>query len=176
MMSLIAYRCGVVSSLEQLPTIDVPEHRSGGKLVVHLGSSDPARLICLPENPLPELESVCIGLPVDPCPMWIRRDVRTSGFEEAVEELQGASVVVGSDSLFTHVSCLMGIPTLCIHTSPGGMSSYSREVYPTGASMVADRGMADPITVRKTLLQLSGQENIYARSDRQEQEGMELHP
>ena len=175
MMSLIAYRCGVVSRLDQLPAVKVPEHKPGGSLVVHLGSSDPARLVCLSENPFPELESVCIGLPVDPCPIWIEKDARSAGFKKALEELAAASVVVGSDSLFTHVSCLMGIPTLCIHTSPRGMSSYSREVYPTGASMVADRGMADPIAVRKTLLQLSGQENLDACRDRQEQEGMELH-
>jgi len=177
MMSLIAYRCGVVSSLAELPVVEVPKKSvSNGKMVVHLGSSDPNRLVCLPHNPFPEVESVCIGLPVDPCPVWVDSDKRSEGFEIAVEELRGASLMVGSDSLFSHVSCLMGIPTLCIHTSSRGCISYSREAYPTGRSMVADRGLSDPIAVRKTLLQPSRQEISDARSDRQEQERMDVHP
>lgn len=176
MMSLIAYRCGVVPSLSKLPPVQFPEPPSpDGGLVVHLGSNDPARVVCLSEKPL-DRPSTCIGLPSDPCPVWIDEDRRSDGFEDALDALRGASAVVGSDSLFTHVSCLMGIPTLCIHTSERGYSSYFREAYPTGVSMVAERGMADPIAVRTKLLHSSDKENSDARSDRQMREGMELHP
>ena len=177
MISLIAYRCGVVSSLSEFPFVEVPDRQvRGSTLVVHLGSADPARVVCLPGNPMPGLKNVCIGLPMDPCPIWIDEDRRGVGFEGAVGALEGAALVVGSDSLFTHVSCLMGIPTLCIHTSVGGYLSYSREAYPMGLSMVADRGMASTITVRTKLLQLSDQENSDARSNRQKGDEMELHP
>ena len=175
MMSLIAYRCGAVSTVSQLPSISVPPH-NGEKLVVHLGSSDISRQICLADNPFPEFDSVCIGLPNDPCPTWIGEDRRGIGFDSAINALSNAAIMIGSDSLFTHVSCLMGITTACIHTSQKGMENYSRGVYPTGVSMVAKRGMTNPNAVRKTILQISGQEIFNGCRNRQEQEGMALRP
>jgi hypothetical protein len=104
----------------------------------HFGSADRARVF-IPTVPIADgFTRVCLGGKDDPCPSWMDVDLRGCSIDDSVSTMSRSSLVCGSDSLFTHLSGLYGVPTVCIHSSKAGMGAYDRSVY--GQSCISTIG------------------------------------
>jgi len=153
MAAFIAYLGGVCPSPFVPPSIPWAPRPSETKrrAVFHFGASDPRRHIRIEMKPL-EMECVCVGGPRDPAPDWIDEDLRGLSLEQTVEEIRKSAVMVGSDSLMTHLSGVAGVPTACFHATPREESTYSRMAYANGVSLLAAaEGIVNPMLVREAV-------------------------
>jgi len=103
--------------------------RPGPMACFHFGSSDEARKIVPGDRMCEGYTSVCMGGKNDPCPEWIDVDMRGASLRESVETMLVSGVVCGTDSAFTHLSGIYGIPTVCVHNSASAMMVYNRSIY-----------------------------------------------
>jgi hypothetical protein len=153
MAAFMAYVAGVCDSLGITPRFPRAPRRSKPKerAAFHFGASDASRRIEIARKPL-EMECVCVGGRRDPIPDWIDEDLRGLSLEDTIEEIVNSKVMVGSDSLMTHLSGLAGVPTACFHATLREEASYSRELYACGVSMLAGPGgIVNPMLVREAV-------------------------
>jgi hypothetical protein len=121
------------------------------RAVFHFGAADSRRHIRIDRKPL-EMDCVCVGGLHDPAPDWIDEDFRGLSLEQTVEEIRKSAVMVGSDSLMTHLSGLAGVPTACFHATPREELAYSRMAYACGVSLLAAaEGIVHPMLVREAV-------------------------
>lgn len=142
----LCYLAGLTDSCNTEPTFPVPSEEfrwvgGGTNVGYHFGSSSMARKLEFEGDPYPDYTSVCFGGPEDPCPSWIKVDYRGEKLVNCVRTMASMRSFIGSDSLFTHISGLMSIPTVCIHTTDIGLVTHSRSMYPNGDSMLCDTGV-----------------------------------
>lgn len=136
MVNFMRYLVGLDTELSTvMPRIEsiVVDCEKRREVVFHFGSNDRRRQIQMIERPLPEsVTTVCVGTENEPCPGWIDVDLRGEGFGNCLYRACGATIVVGSDSVYTHVSGIAGVPTLCL----AGENEWiaSRRCYQRGES------------------------------------------
>ena len=104
-------------------------------IACHLGGGDPGRHIDLPVHSREECQYVCLGGKNDPLGENMI-DARGCSLMASCKVMLGAKSVVGSDSLFTHLSGVLGVETLCMHN--GGLSYLisNRRIYARGRSSI----------------------------------------
>jgi len=115
-----------------------------GYACYHFGSDDYDRCISIESDPFPSLTSVCLGGPDDKCPDWIDVDMRSNDLVESAKIIVSSNVMVGSDSLFSHISGMHEVPTICVMKKKSSLTVNSRSVYRHGADVLSMTGLVSP--------------------------------
>lgn len=152
--SCMAYAGGLIQELSVVPSMPeaAVKYSVCGKVAAfHFGASDERRAIRIPNRPFgPAWRCICLGTKNDPCETWIDEDRRGAPISETLDAIAASSLVVGSDSMVTHLSGIAGIPTLCLHRSLLTIKLADRGVYVRGRSVpVSPKGILDAAEVRE---------------------------
>jgi len=142
--SLMRYLTGLTSSLSlvSMPRPSESFRHVGGSstVVYHFGGSSVSKFIHVRTNPYPEMTAVFAGARTDPMPSWGDVDMRGASLSDLCLTLREASACVGSDSLVTHISSLMEVPTVALHASSQSISMSDRKYSPRGHSVLYNEG------------------------------------
>jgi len=143
--SYMRYLTGLDKSLSEFPSAPPvsPDyaHIGGASCIVyHFGGSSPSQLIDMDSDPFPGLISIFTGTDRDPIPSWADIDLRGSSLVSLCRILRISAACVGSDSLVTHISSLLGVPTVALHTVPRSMPMSDRKYASRGHSVLYNEG------------------------------------
>jgi hypothetical protein len=140
----MCYSTGLISKplVSPYPCIDKRyRHSPRGHVVYHLGGSRKDKEVIM-SGPISDGASIVVGSPDDPCPDWVDEDARGCSLSSSVDYLCSAVACVGSDSLITNLSSLIGVPTVSVHYSQNSIVSSNRSMYGNHAcSVLSKRGV-----------------------------------
>lgn len=142
---VMCYSTGLMSSVGMLqyPKAILKLERSSKDdfVVYHFGGSRVGKSVHMPSAPYDGFGSIAVGSKTDPCPGWIDTDMRGASLIEVASVLSRSMACVGSDSLITNLSSLIGVPTVSIHDCMDSLLASNRSVYGDHAcSVLPKRG------------------------------------